>query len=334
MTDLAALHSRRFRHEHEDDWRRLERILARIEKGSLKQLSESEIISLPVLYRSTLSSLSTARAISLDRALVDYLESLSARAYFAVYGVRKSSAEMVLGFFLRDWPRAVRSLWRETVVAAGIFILATVVAFGLVMGDIGYFNGFMPTARAQGRTPDAPVKVLNEALKHDSSKDPLATFASYLFTHNAQVSFSVFALGVLCCVPSALMLAQNAVELGALGAVYARAGLGVDFFGWILIHGVTELSAIILAAAAGFRLGWVVLFPGERARLTALKQEARVSATVMMGVVVMLLVAGLLEGLGRQLIQATLTRYAVAAATLVGWGVYFYAPWRGRHEHR
>jgi uncharacterized membrane protein SpoIIM required for sporulation len=239
---------------------------------------------------------------------------------------------MVLRFFVRDWPRAVRALWRETVVSAGIFVLAAAVAFMLVMRDVTYFNSFLPPALAQGRTPETPTKLLNDALHHGGWADALATFASVLFTHNSQVALSVFALGVMCCIPSALMLAQNGVGLGALAAAYVRHGLGVDFFGWILIHGVTEISAIILAAAAGFRLGWTVLFPGERSRLAALRAEGQLAATVMAGVVVMLLVAGLLEGLGRQLIQVTWARYGVAGATALGWALYFYGPWTGRHE--
>lgn len=328
--DLATLHSRKFRSEHEQDWRRLEVLLGKLEKGSLRQLSEAEIITLPVLYRSTLSSLSTARAISLDRALIDYLESLSTRAYFAVYGVRKSPVELVVGFFAREWPKAVRSLWREALASAAILILATITAFVMTMADPSSYGAFMGAAQAQGRAPETSTKALAEILHHGSLKDALAAFASFLFTHNAQIALMAFALGVLCCVPTALLVAQNGLGLGGLAAVYVSHGLGVDFFGWILIHGVTELFAIVLAAAAGFRLGWTVIFPGPRSRLDALRSEAKVAATAMTGVVCMLFVAGLLEGFGRQLIQPTLARYAVAAVTAVGWGFYFYGPWGSR----
>ena len=87
MQELT-LKSHRFRKEREAEWRKLEDLLARAEASSASALSDDEIIALPVLYRSALSSLSVARAISLDQALIAYLESLCTRAYFFVYGTR------------------------------------------------------------------------------------------------------------------------------------------------------------------------------------------------------------------------------------------------------
>jgi len=73
MKELT-LKSHRFRQEREAEWRKLEDILARAEASSAAKLSDEEIIALPVLYRSALSSLSVARAISLDQSLIAYLE--------------------------------------------------------------------------------------------------------------------------------------------------------------------------------------------------------------------------------------------------------------------
>ena len=89
----SALRSRRFRDAREGDWRALERLLDRLERGSLRRFTDAELTALPALYRSTLSSLSTARAVSLDQALQDYLEALCTRAYFVIYGVRSRPLE-------------------------------------------------------------------------------------------------------------------------------------------------------------------------------------------------------------------------------------------------
>ena len=105
----AALKSQRFREEREADWQRLERLMDRVEKRSAASLTDEELLAIPVLYRSTLSALSVARETSLDRGLIDYLEVLSARAYFFVYGSRSTLLERLGGFFSKDWPAAVRS---------------------------------------------------------------------------------------------------------------------------------------------------------------------------------------------------------------------------------
>jgi len=47
---------------------------------------------------------------------------------------------------------------------------------------------------------------------------------------------------------------------------------------------------------------------------------------VMAGVVVMLFFAAVLEGFARQLVEADWGRYAIAAATALIWGLYFYLP--------
>ena len=91
-----------------------------------------------------------------------------------------------------------------------------------------------------------------------------------------------------------------------------------------MLPGVTELTATGLAGAGGMKIGWAVAFPGERTRLDAAAAEGRKAATLMAGVLVMLFCAGILEGIGRQMIQDTVVRYAIAAATGVFWLVYLY----------
>ena len=327
--ETLTLKSHRFRMERENDWRRLESMLDLIEGGRGTQLSDDDVVSIPVLYRAALSSLSMARAISLDQNLVAYLESLCTRAYFCVYGARTSMAERAWRFVSVDWPAAIRNLWRETIVSALLGVLGTVMAFLLVRGGAQWFYAFIPEQLAQGRDPTASTKALNDVLFHSSRADGLTVFSSFLFTHNAEVALMAFALGFACGLPTAFLLFTNGLMLGALFALYVDHGLGVSLGGWLFIHGVTELFAITLAGAAGFRIGWTLAFPGNRARLDALTEEGRVAAAAMVGVVVMLAVAGLLEGYGRQLILVTWVRYAIAATTGLLWLFYFYVP-RGR----
>ncbi len=82
-----VVNATRFRAAHEADWERLEELVGRLEKRSIQSLGDDDLLALPVLYRTTLSSLSVARDTSLDRALISYLEQLCTRAYFQIYGV-------------------------------------------------------------------------------------------------------------------------------------------------------------------------------------------------------------------------------------------------------
>lgn len=331
MAELE-LKSHRFRAEREADWRRLETLLERIERKTPRGVATAELLEVPVLYRQALSSLSVARAISLDQSLISYLEGLCTRAYFFVYGARTGLWERIGGFFAEDWPREVRALWRETLAAAAIMICAAVLAFMLVRGDADWFYAFMPQELAAGRDPAATTAALRATL-YDAPKDGrsgLSFLASFLFTHNAGVAIFAFALGFALCLPTAGLMAANGMTLGAFLALFAQHGLALEATGWLMIHGVTELFAITLAGAAGFALGWRVAFPGERSRLDALVFAGRRAATVMIGVVVMLFVAGLLEGFARQLVRSDAVRLSVAALSGAIWLAYFYLPRRRR----
>jgi uncharacterized membrane protein SpoIIM required for sporulation len=321
-----VLKSHRFRLEREADWKRLEGLLDRFEKGRTSSLTDDEIIAIPILYRAALSSLSVARAISLDKNLVAYLESLCTRGYFCVYSARRTVFEQLARFFVHDWREAVQALWRETLVSGALTLLGAVVAFILVQHSPEWFASFVPESLAAGRGPGASYKELHDTLYTTHGADGLTVFSAFLFTHNAQIALFAFALGFACCLPTAFLMLYNGLMLGAFFAAFAQHGLGVEFGGWALIHGTTELFAVILAGAAGFHIGWTLAFPGTLGRIQALTIAGRQAALVMAGVVVMLAVAGLLEGFARQLIDSTVLRYAIAAMTAAFWGFYFYSP--------
>lgn len=323
------LRSSRFRDEREAEWAELETLVARVEGGSLRRLSDEDLLKLPQLYRAALSSLSVARSISLDRALIDYLESLCARAYFVVYGVQERPLQRIARFFQRDWPEAIQALWRETLFALILGIASMAAAWWLVSIDPDWYFSFVPQELASGRDPSATTEFLRSTLYGDGG-GMLGLGSTMLFTHNARVSIMTFALGFAFGVPTALLCAMNGCMFGAFMALFSSHGLGFEAFGWLMIHGVTELFAITLACACGFRVGFALAFPGERTRMDSLKHAGRTVGLAMAGVVLMLLCAGVLEGVGRQVIVWDWARYAIAGATLLLWTGYFYLPRRSR----
>jgi uncharacterized membrane protein SpoIIM required for sporulation len=322
---------RGLRAEREEEWRRLDELVRLCEKKSPRALSDDDLIELPILYRGALSSLSVARETSLDAELVAYLESLCARAYFFLYGVRTTPGGRLRQFFRTDWPAAVAGLWKETLVSALLLAVGTVAGFLLVRSDPAWYNAFVPPQLASGRDFSADGAFLRETLYDGASQDGLAVFATFLFTHNSQVAIMCFALGFAFGVPTALLLLYHGAMAGALFALFGSHGLGTELGGWLIIHGSTELFAITLAGAAGLRIGWSVVFPGALTRLAAAGRSGREAATAMVGVIVMLMAAGLLEGFGRQLINADAPRYAIGVGMLALWLGYFYARRRLRH---
>ncbi|WP_294174327.1 stage II sporulation protein M [uncultured Sphingomonas sp.] len=318
-----SVNATRFRAEHAADWERLGALVARMEKGSLRSLGDDDLLDLPRLYRTTLSSLSLARDTSLDRALVAYLEQLCTRAYFQVYGVQSSATRQLAEFFTGGWPRAVRDLWRETLFCAALIAGAAVAAFLLIRSDPTWFYSVIPPGLAGGRDPSASAEMLRGTL-YERGEGGLMVFATFLFTHNSQIAIFAFALGFAFAIPTVLLIMYNGLMLGALFAVFAARGLGYNLTGWLMIHGTTELLAIAIAGAAGIRIGLAIAFPGELSRMDSAVRAGRIAATAMLGTVLMLLAAGLLEGVGRQTITDDVLRMLIGGAMLAGWIVYFY----------
>eukprot|EP01136_Pigoraptor_vietnamica_P000232 Opistho-1_new@25271 len=322
---------RHFRAEREADWQRLEFLLDLVEKKSAKRLTNDDLVELPRLYRATLSALSIARETSLDASMTTYLESLSTRAYFILYGCRDPLWRQIGGFFAHGWPAAVRGIFSETLLIAALFFASALAGYFLVISDPAWFSALVSPEMASGRDMNASASYLRGTIYGPPEKDGLEVFATFLFTHNAQISIMAFALGFAFAVPTFFLIATNGVLLGGMYAVFMSKGLGFGFTGWLLIHGSTELSAIILAGAAGLHIGRAVAFPGQRSRMAAAGEAGRRGALVMIGVVIMLLVAGLLEGFARQLITDDFARYAIAATMFAIWVVYFALGGRRKH---
>ena len=129
----------------------------------------------------------------------------------------------------------------------------------------------------------------------------LSAFAAYLFYNNATVCILVFALGFAFGVPTVLMLIYNMAMLGAMAWLYNSVGLLPDFLAWLSVHGTTELTAILLAGAAGVHVGRRMAFPGDASILSATAEAGRRAALVMLGCVFMLIFAAILEAFPRQL---------------------------------
>ena len=241
----------------------------------------------------------------------------------------------IAGFFAESLPRAVRAA--AGAIALSALILFGGVAVGLVLtwAEPDYFYAFISEDMAQGRTPTASTEVLRETLYTErTTAEQLSAFASFLFTHNAQVGMMCFALGIAFGAPTAILLFHNGLMLGAFVALFASRGLGVEFVGWLSIHGTTELLAIILCGGAGFLIAANVIFTGRHSRLHHLSVAGRQAALIVVGAVVLLFFAAILEGFGRQLIHDTATRFAIGGSALTVLLGYFLLVGHGTGEGR
>lgn len=315
MDQTSLLRSARFRADREADWRLLESLVLEAERRGLHRMAFSAARDLAASYRRATTSLAIAREISLDRALLDYLEALTARAYLCVYAPQERLGGLVSRFFCRSAPQALRRSWRFIAIGFLCMALGALTGYLLYFENPSWYFVFMPSELAGGRSPDATTGYLRSVI-YDTSADQsgLGAFATFLFSHNTRIAIFIFGLGIFLCAPAILLTFYNGLTLGAILALHVDRGLGWDLGGWLSIHGVTELSAICIACGGGVQLGAALLFPGPQSRRAALQHAGRDAVKLALVAAVMLIVAALLEGFLRQMIQSMGTRYAI------GWG--------------
>ena len=330
--ESAALRSDRFRLEREGDWKRLEDIVTRMERGGLRRIDDAELLALPTLYRTAASSLSVARETSLDAATLRYLEGLVQRAWFQVYGPRKGFFTWLREFLFGGWSRAVRAIWLDICIALFVMVAGTIVGWLLVVRDVDWYYRLVPGQFLDTRVPGATREELLATLAVEESTSGLSTFAASLFSNNAGVCILAFALGFAFGIPSLMLLIHNLAVLGAMMWLFAGAGLEVEFAAWLSVHGTTELFGILLSGAAGLHIGRSMAFPGNASVLDAAATSGRRAAVVMVGVIIMMIVAALLEAFPRQLVEGEGSRFVIGGSFLAFWLAYFFLYARGGAE--
>jgi uncharacterized membrane protein SpoIIM required for sporulation len=153
-------------------------------------------------------------------------------------------------------------------------------------------------------------------LKNIERGDPMAVYKSGwavtdtlgITANNIFVSFLTFFLGLLGSIGTIVMLLRNGIMLGAFQYFFIQKGVFWQSFLAIWLHGTLEISAIVIAGAAGITLGKGLLFPGSFSRIQAFQRSARRGFKIMMGIVPVLMIAGTVEGF--------LTRYTDAPAIM------------------
>ncbi|HZQ57122.1 MAG TPA: stage II sporulation protein M [Acidimicrobiales bacterium] len=268
-------------------WDRLEALTRAAERG-VARLSAPELDELVRLYQRASSHLSYARTYFRDPALTARLTSLVGRANAVVYGSRKRSVRSIGAFFTRTFPAVVWESRRFIAVSAVLFFVPAIV--------VGTWLAHSPKAIDAVGSAALRQTYVNHDFAAYYRSQPSAQFAAKVQTNNITVAFLAFAGGITGCVLTVFALAQNGASVGMAGGLFANAHKLPVFFGLILPHGLLELTSVVIAGGAGLRLGWALISPGDRSRSAALAEEGRRSVTLVAGLILTFVVAGLIEG--------------------------------------
>jgi uncharacterized membrane protein SpoIIM required for sporulation len=271
-----------------ESWRELEALVRQAGRRP-SRLGGDGVLRLGELYRSAAADLAFARRRWPGDPTVARLEDLVSRARHLVYASPRRGLSPVR-FLATGYWRLVAERPVLLAVATVLFLGPALLAGGWALDDPGAAGGLVPAeyrSVAEPRTEDTDLGF---------SPSEEAGFAAEIFTNNIRVTFLAFAGGITGGLVTALVLLFNGILLGTVAGLAWGAGNGGPFVELVTAHGVLELSCIVVAGAAGLRLGWSIVEPGRLPRGMAVRQEARRAVLIALGTAPWLVLAGLVEG--------------------------------------
>lgn len=244
------------------------------------------------LFIQITDDLSYSRTFYPNRSVRVYLNGLAQRVFFTIYKNRRSVGRRIFHFWSDELPRLIYESRREFRLSFFVFVLAF---------SIGVLSSAMDPQFANVILGDSYVEMTVENIE---SGDPMAVYKQRgafgmslgITFNNLLVSFITFVMGAFFMVGSVVMIIRNGIMVGCFQHFFIERDLFWESFLTIWIHGTLEISALVVAAAAGLTLGRGLVFPGTHTRLQAFQQSARRGLKIMIGITPIIITAGFIEG--------------------------------------
>jgi len=285
---MAIILSNQWLKKRRPYWERLSGLLNRASAGGVRQLTRAEIRETALLYRQAASDLSTLRQDSTARTYTEHVNQLLARAHHIIYSGRRASFLKILLFLRDDYPATVQRQIRYVLLSLVILLSGSLLGSVLTLARPQFMRHMLGPAMVE-------TIERHEMWTHSIvGIEPVAS--SLIMTNNLSVCFVAFGGGVIFGLGPLYSMFFNGLLLGVIGVACQQHGMSVSLWSFVAPHGSLELPSIILAGAAGLRLGRGVLFPGLYRWRDSIALAGVESTRLVAGIIPLLVIAGTLEG--------------------------------------
>jgi uncharacterized membrane protein SpoIIM required for sporulation len=269
-------------------WDRLAALLAQSDQSGLRQLSRAELQELALLYRQVAADLSVLRQDTTAQSYAAHVNQLLARAHHIIYSGRKTSPGGVFRFLKDEYPAILQSQIR--------YVLASL----LISAACGLLGVVLTTTRPEFMRHFVGPEMIATMERHQMWTQSIVSVApmetSRIMTNNLSVTFVMFAGGISFGVLTLFSLYVNGMLLGVIGAACHQYGMSLALWSFVAAHGSLELPSIIIAGAAGLRLGHAMLFPDGYRWKDSIAKGGIEATRLVSGIIPLLVIAGCLEG--------------------------------------
>ena len=304
----------RFVARKREGWEAFRVSATQVERSGIGGLPPREIPVFAARYREVAADLARARTYGVDPRVVAYLERLVSAGHNALYRSRGRRRTPVVRYVLRDFPAAVVQSWRFVATAFLLFTIPAVVGYVMIRERPGLADEVaspVMVSRAE-QAAEREARGIGYAQTHAEDRPVIA---AAIISNNVLVAFWAFVGGLLAGTLTVWLLIFNGLMLGMGFGLFVNYHAGTYLATFIAGHGVLELSAIFIAAGAGFRVAKALIAPGDRTRKDAVVLEGAIAVRMIGAVVTLLALAGAIEGLLSTSDAPATLKYAVSAAT-------------------
>jgi uncharacterized membrane protein SpoIIM required for sporulation len=243
-------------------------------------------------FTQLVDDLAYAKTFYPNSRVTQYINTLASRIYMRIYQNRKERSNKLVTFFAYDVPR--------TVGKHHLVMLFALIVFFLFF-SVGFFSSIHDESFVRQVLGDSYVDMTEKNIEEGNPFNVYADSNPFsmwirIMINNIMVSFSYFFRGILFGIPSITSLAKESIRIGAFEHMFYVKGLGGQAVVTVLLHGLLELTAIILTCGAGVVMGKSYLFAGTQKRIESLKQGAKDGVKIVVGLVPVFIVAAFIEG--------------------------------------
>lgn len=268
-------------------WQQLEQ--AERQLGSAR-LSLTEADTLASGYRSLAGDVTAVRALLPDSPLARQIEALYRRLHERLHRPYEPVRERLSRLYFVEVPAATRRLLPALLATFLLFTLSALAGAALVhnypeLGSLFLSEGAIDGV-LQGRLWTEQIFAVA----------PPSMVSAGIAANNIVVTLTAYVLGVFYGLGTLYIIGLNGLMFGAILAFLAPYGLSDELSRFVLAHGVAEISVILIAGAAGLRVGESLARPGEHTRADAFRLAVADTSRLLFVCVPALLGCGWIEG--------------------------------------
>lgn len=298
--------------QNSQKWKEYEKLLKSGQRTDADKLAEIYII--------ITDDLAFSRTHFAKSQLTPYLNNLASEIHLSIYKNKKEESSRFINFWKYELPQTMSGSLKYVLISFIIFSVSGIIGALSAAHDDTFVRLIMGD------------RYVNETISNIDRGDPMAVYKQMGQTemflgitfNNIRVSFLVFIAGIFTSVATGYLLFSNGIALGAFQYFFYQKGLLMTSVLTIWIHGTLEISAIIIAGAAGIIMGNGLLFPGTYSRLESFKMGAKRGLKIVIGIIPVFILAGFLEGfVTRETGMSDIIKIAIILGSAIFVSIYF-----------